>query len=215
MMTSSRRDHAEVAMARFARMHEIGGRAGRGEGRGDLAADMAGLAHAGDDQPALATARSAQRRRRAGRQAVLDRGDQRRDAAGLGVERAQRRIDQRARRRSVFAASRLPFVNFLGTRPTTSMETRREGDRNAPLTILVLHPLTISRACAAARMFYVRRVVSRVCHAGRRRRGHRRARGGACVRAAGGAAGHSLRPAFEDTRRRPASRRAAARAAPA
>ena len=30
------------------------------------------------------------------REPVLDRGDQRRDAAGLGLERAQRRSDQRA-----------------------------------------------------------------------------------------------------------------------
>ena len=33
-------------------MDEERGRAGRGEGRGDLAADMAGLAHAGDDHAA-------------------------------------------------------------------------------------------------------------------------------------------------------------------
>ncbi len=45
-------DHAEIAVARLARMHEIGGRSGRGEGGRDLAADMAALAHAGDDHAA-------------------------------------------------------------------------------------------------------------------------------------------------------------------
>ena len=37
-------------------MHEEGGRAGRGEGRRDLAADMAGFAHAGDDHAAARAA---------------------------------------------------------------------------------------------------------------------------------------------------------------
>ena len=41
--------HAEIAMAGFARMDEIGGRARGGHCRGDLARDMAGLAHARDD----------------------------------------------------------------------------------------------------------------------------------------------------------------------
>ena len=58
------RDHAEVAVARFARMHEEGRRSGRGEGRRDLAPDMAGLAHAGDDHAALRAADQ------------LDRGDE-------------------------------------------------------------------------------------------------------------------------------------------
>ncbi len=42
------RDHAEVAVARFAGMDEERWRAGGCERRRDLAADMAGLAHAGD-----------------------------------------------------------------------------------------------------------------------------------------------------------------------
>ena len=44
-------DHAEIAMARFGGMDEEGGRPGRGEGGGDLAADMTALADAGDDDP--------------------------------------------------------------------------------------------------------------------------------------------------------------------
>ena len=42
-------DHTEVAVARFGRVQEEGGRAGARECRGDLAADVAGLSHAGDD----------------------------------------------------------------------------------------------------------------------------------------------------------------------
>ena len=44
-------DHAQVAMRSLGRMHEQRGRAGGGQRRGDLAADMAGLAHAGHDDP--------------------------------------------------------------------------------------------------------------------------------------------------------------------
>ena len=42
-------DHADVAVARLAGMHEEGGRAGAGQGGGDLAADMARFTHARDD----------------------------------------------------------------------------------------------------------------------------------------------------------------------
>ena len=45
-------DHAEVAMAGFGRMDVMGGRAGRGQCRDDLAGHMARLAHAGDDDSA-------------------------------------------------------------------------------------------------------------------------------------------------------------------
>ncbi len=38
-------------MARLGSVDEKGGLAGRGEGRGDLARDMAGFAQAGDDHP--------------------------------------------------------------------------------------------------------------------------------------------------------------------
>ncbi len=47
-------DGAQIAMAGFGGMDEIGRRAGGGQGGGDLAGDMAGLAHAADDDPALA-----------------------------------------------------------------------------------------------------------------------------------------------------------------
>src|SRR5204863_8300582 len=41
----------EIAVARFGRMNEQGRRAGRGEGRCDLARDVAALADPGNDQP--------------------------------------------------------------------------------------------------------------------------------------------------------------------
>ena len=47
-------DHAHVAVAGLGRMHEEGGGAGAGQGSGDLLADVTGLAHADDDDPALA-----------------------------------------------------------------------------------------------------------------------------------------------------------------
>ena len=46
-------DHAEIAMAGFRRMDEKRRRAGGGERGGDLARDMAALAHAADHDPAL------------------------------------------------------------------------------------------------------------------------------------------------------------------
>ena len=46
--------HAEVAVDRFREMEEGRGRAGRSEGRGDLAPDVARFAEAADDQLALA-----------------------------------------------------------------------------------------------------------------------------------------------------------------
>ena len=52
--TSPLRGHAEVAVDRFGQVEEDRGRAGRGEGRGDLAPDMARLAQPADDQLAAA-----------------------------------------------------------------------------------------------------------------------------------------------------------------
>ena len=45
-------DHAEIAVIGFGRMDEEGRRAGRGQRRGDLRADMAALADAGHDDAA-------------------------------------------------------------------------------------------------------------------------------------------------------------------
>ena len=54
MNTSSRSDHAKVAMARFRGMHEKRGRAGACERRSDLARDVAGLSDAAHHDPAAA-----------------------------------------------------------------------------------------------------------------------------------------------------------------
>ena len=55
-------DHAQVAVRGLRRMHEQRGRAGRGQSGGDLARDVAGLAHAGDHDPAgAASSRSTAR----------------------------------------------------------------------------------------------------------------------------------------------------------
>ena len=51
---SSRVIMPDIAVAGLAGMHEERGRAGAGEGGGDLAADMAGFAHAGHDDAAPA-----------------------------------------------------------------------------------------------------------------------------------------------------------------
>ena len=64
-------------MAGFAGMHEEGRRAGGGEGGGDLAADMAGLADAGDDDAALPIADEIDRRREGAAQPVAQRGGER------------------------------------------------------------------------------------------------------------------------------------------
>jgi len=70
-------------VARFAGVDEIGGRARGGEGRGDLARDMARLAHAGHDQ---APARRPDHRDRCDdrpAESILDGVGERRDPAGL------------------------------------------------------------------------------------------------------------------------------------
>ena len=54
MNTSPRLDHAEVAVARLGRVHEVGRRAGARKRGGDLARDVAGLAHAAHHHAALA-----------------------------------------------------------------------------------------------------------------------------------------------------------------
>jgi hypothetical protein len=47
-------DHAEIAVAGFRRMHEIGGGASRCHGRRNLAANMPALANAGNDHTTVA-----------------------------------------------------------------------------------------------------------------------------------------------------------------
>ena len=105
-------DHAEVAVARLARVHEIGGRIGRREGRGDLARDMAGFAHAGDDQPAARLRDQFHRRDDRLRQTIVNGGHERRDAAPPRYRACATRIrSARGCRAHSVRAWRLPFVN--------------------------------------------------------------------------------------------------------
>ena len=86
-------DHAEVAVARLAGMDVVGGRAGRGEGGGDLAADMARLAHAGDDDPALRGCDELDGGDEALAEPVLDGAHEHLEPVALGRERPERRDD--------------------------------------------------------------------------------------------------------------------------
>ena len=80
--------HAEVAVAGLGRMDEERRRAGRGERRRDLAADVAALAHAHDDDPAAAGEHR------------LHRGDE-----AFALARLQARAARAPRCRSVLRAS--------------------------------------------------------------------------------------------------------------
>ena len=78
----ARHHHAEIAVRRLGRMDEQGGGAGRGQGRRDLARDVAGLAHAGDHDP---PGHRGQQRHRM-RKPVVEAGRQRAQRGGLGLE---------------------------------------------------------------------------------------------------------------------------------
>ncbi len=78
-------------MAGFGGVDEEGGCTGRGEGRGDLAANMAGLAEARDDQAAFGLEDQVGGRDEGRAEVGLQRGGQRSDAAGFGLQRTQRR----------------------------------------------------------------------------------------------------------------------------
>ena len=79
-------------MACLGRVNEKRRRAGGGEGRRDLAADMAGFAEACDDQPALGAADQLGRGGKGRTEVGLQRRGERGDAAALGVQRAQCRL---------------------------------------------------------------------------------------------------------------------------
>ena len=69
-------DHAQVTMAGFAGVYEIGGGPGRCQGRCDLAGDMTAFPHAGHDDPSLDGRQDIQRRR----EPAVQRGRKRVDA---------------------------------------------------------------------------------------------------------------------------------------
>ena len=80
-------------MAGFGGVHEEGGRAGGGQRSGDLARHMARFAEPGDDHPALGVADQIGGGGESRPERALKCGGNRGDAAGLGVERAQRRLN--------------------------------------------------------------------------------------------------------------------------
>ena len=88
------RDHADVAVAGLGRVHEEGGGAGAGQRGGDLAADVAGFAHAGHDHPAAAAKTNA-----AGARKIRPEARQLRlQAFDLDGQRLATEIDQAGRR---------------------------------------------------------------------------------------------------------------------
>ena len=94
MNTSLGVDHAEVAVARLGRVHEIRRRAGAGQGGGDLARDVAGLADAADDHAARCSARIDATR--ASRKRSSSRADQRAHRVGLDLRARAARVPARA-----------------------------------------------------------------------------------------------------------------------
>ena len=80
-------------MARLAGMDVVGGRAGRSEGGRDLAGDMARLAHAGDDDPALRRRDELDGGDEGLAEPVLDGAHEHLEPVALGRERSQRRGD--------------------------------------------------------------------------------------------------------------------------
>ena len=81
-------------MARLARMHVIGSRTGRGESGGKLAPDMAGFAHAADDDAALHGGEGCDRCAEGRLQAVLKAGQQGIEALAFRSEGTDRGSDR-------------------------------------------------------------------------------------------------------------------------
>ena len=84
-------------MAGLAGMDEMRRRAGGGEGRGDLAADMAALAHAGDDDAAVGASRMPTAAANAVAELAVQRLAEGRESLCLGLHGAARRLDPRLR----------------------------------------------------------------------------------------------------------------------
>ena len=105
--------------------------------------------------------------------------------ASVSSVRSADSISGRARSRLCSGLRHLPFVNSCGLPRPVARKRPEKATVNATLTILVLHPLTISRASRGREDILVRRVVLQVllCRPASARSG--RARGGACVRTAG------------------------------
>src|ERR1700683_3450616 len=86
-------ESAEVAVGGFGGVKKEGGRAGTGEGGGDFAADQAGLAHAGDDDAALAIHEEVD----GTFEALVQAGDEGGDGLGLDAQDAAGGVEAFAR----------------------------------------------------------------------------------------------------------------------
>ena len=125
-------DHAEIAVARLARMHEGRRRAGGRERAGHLHADMAAFAHAGDDHPAG--------------------GDERRMASAKLSTSSLSRAASSARNpgfelngaRAEAIASRASY------RKTVTFEADSHVPRSPAFPVPLLHSLGTNRAAGAA-----------------------------------------------------------------
>ena len=82
-------------MARLAGCTKKAGVPGRRQGRRDLAGDVAGLAHAGDDDAALGATDQLDRGDEGPANPIADRRRERVNTAGLGLKGPQRRCDER------------------------------------------------------------------------------------------------------------------------
>src|SRR4029077_17714557 len=90
-------DHSEIAMARFAGMHEKGRCSGGCEGRSELACNMAGFAHSGHDDAALRCADDIDGSRKAAAKTIAQCGGKCINAASFGFKGPQCRRDRRSR----------------------------------------------------------------------------------------------------------------------
>ena len=151
-------DHAEIAVHGLGGMQEERGRAGAGERGRDLAADDAGLAHAGDDHPAAA-----------------------RRGAAAPPGRSARRADRRAPRMAAASVSRTCRESSAAdgaTRDGRSSRPSRRAGRSADARAALRGSQAAGRGAArsAASLFALRRVLVHLQEDAVRRRPRRRAR---------------------------------------
>src|SRR5262245_24952003 len=129
-------------------------RSRRCEGRGDLATDVAGLAHAGHDEATAGRADQLDRRHKGIGQPVLYGRDERRNAAGLGLERPLGAFEEQTIPLVIRRAALIHRFGHYGTfglgegagpAQIPWMALTATPPLNRALTTPILDPLTISR----------------------------------------------------------------------
>ena len=148
-------DHAEIAVIGFRRMDEEGRRAGRGERGGDLGADMAAFADAGDDDAAVDRAKPCRRRGRKvrrGRCSALRQAPRRRPARWRPFSAPRR--SRRCLSSGFFIGDPACMADAISALPracpTESAVSRHDARRqapplNPPLTIPVYGSVSMAR----------------------------------------------------------------------